>query len=131
MRRLGLFGAVLLVLAVVYVAAWRTQPGTTRAAAQPGPRIAAVTSVTRSCPPPAPGTGAAHVALIALPSQAAAARGGASGAGAATLIAVPATTGPATTGTAKPGAAKPGTGTGTGPARKPAAPAPRPLTVSA
>jgi hypothetical protein len=132
MRRLGLFGAVLLVLAVVYVAAWRTQPGTTRAAAQPGPQIAAVTSVTRSCPPPAPGTGAAHVALIALPSQAAAARGGASGAGAATLIAVPATTGTATTGTAKPGAAKPGTGKlGTGTGRKPAAPAPRPLTVSA
>jgi len=115
MRRLGLFAAVLLVLAVVYAVAWRTQPETPRAAAQPAPQVAAVASVTRSCPPSVPGTGAAHVALIALPSRAAAARGGATGAGVATLTAVPATPGAATPGMAAAG--------------KPAAP--RPVTVSA
>jgi Family of unknown function (DUF5719) len=116
MRRLGLFGAVLLVLAVVYLVAWRTQPGTPHAAAQPAAQTAAVTSVTRSCPPPAPGTGAAQIALIALPRRTAAAS---AGTGSATLSAVPAT----------PGAATPGTAGKT--AGKPATAGPRPVTVSA
>jgi len=96
MRRFGLLGAVLLVLAVVYAVAWHTQPRTPQAAAQPTPQMAAVTSVTRSCPPPAPNSGAAHIAMIALPSPpaaTAAAKAGFVGNGSATLSAVPATSG--------------------------------------
>jgi hypothetical protein len=86
MRRLGLFGAVLLVLAAVYVAAWRIQPSHT--SAQPSsPPTAAVTSVTRSCPPPAPNAGQAHIALMSMPSGSAAVK---SGAGTVALTAVPA-----------------------------------------
>lgn len=114
-RRLGLFGAVLLVLVAVYLVAWRTLPGTARTA-QPAVQIAAVTSVTRSCPPPAPGTGAARIALVALPRQTGTAT---AGAGSATLSAVP-----ATPTAAAPGAAGKTTG-------KPAAAGPRPVTVSA
>ena len=68
-RRVGMLGVVLLVLGVVYAAAWRTQPAASRAAAraqaqaQAGPHAAAVTSVTRTCPPPGPDTGAAHIAM--------------------------------------------------------------------
>lgn len=115
-RRFGLFGAVLLVLAVVYVVAWRTQPGTQGAAARPGSQTVAVTSVTRSCPPPAPGAGGqARVALVSLPSRAQAAR--TTGAGAATLSAVPAAA----------GSAKQGTGTA---GKSATAAPPRPVTVS-
>ena len=70
MRRLALPGAVLLALAVVFAVAWVTRPGTSQASAQNG-QGAAVTSVTRSCPPSAPGAGAAQIAMIALPAQAA------------------------------------------------------------
>lgn len=92
MRRFTLFGAVLAVLAVVYVAAWRTQPGTSRTSAQAAPQTVAVTSVTRSCPPPAPDTGASHIAVIAVPSRSASAAAGAGAAasGSATLSAIPA-----------------------------------------
>ena len=38
MRRFGLFGAVLLALAVVYAVAWRTEPRSPQAAAQPARR---------------------------------------------------------------------------------------------
>ena len=96
MRRFGLFGAVLLVLAVVYAVAWRTEPRSPQAAAQPAPQMAAVTSVTRSCPPPAPNSGAAHIAMIALPSRpaaTAAAKAGFTGTGSATLSPVSATPG--------------------------------------
>jgi hypothetical protein len=104
MRRFASFGAVLLVLAAVYVAAWRIQPS--RPSAQPAPPpTAAVTSVTRSCPPPAPNTGQAHIALMSMPSGPAAAK---SGTGTVALTAVPAVP----------------------PASKRAAPA-RPVTVSA
>lgn len=113
-RRFGLFGAVLLVLAIVYVAAWRTQPGTSQAARQPAAQSVPVTSVTRSCPPAAMGSGAAHIAMIALPSQAAAARAGTGGPGSATLSSMPVT----------PPTAKQ-------PAKQPAAAAPQPVTVSA
>lgn len=111
-RRFGLAGAVLLVLAIVYVAAWRTQPGTSPAAGQPAVPTAPVTSVTRSCPPQATGTGAAHIAMIALPHGATARAG--TGAGSATLNPMP-----VTAGTAKNAASKP------------AAAASRPVTVSA
>jgi hypothetical protein len=95
-RRFGLFGAVLLVLAMVYAVAWRTEPHSPQAAAQPAPQMAAVTSVTRSCPPPAPNSGAAHIAMIALPSRpaaTAAANAGFTGTGSATLSPVSATPG--------------------------------------
>jgi hypothetical protein len=93
---MGLLGVVLLVLGVVYVAAWRSQPAASRAAAraqaqaQAGPRPAAVTSVTRSCPPPGPNSGAAHIAMIAMPSQAQAAKAGQPPTGAVALNVVPA-----------------------------------------
>jgi hypothetical protein len=93
MRRFTLFGVVLAVLAVVYLTAWRTQPAASRMSAQgAAPQIVAVTSVTRSCPPPAPGTGASHVAMIAVPprSASAATGTGAAASGSATLSAVPA-----------------------------------------
>jgi hypothetical protein len=106
MRRIGSFGAVLLALAAVYAIAWRTQPGPARAAAQAAvPRTVAVTTVNRSCPPPAPGSGQAHIAMTAMPSSGAraAAAGPAHGAvqpATATLSAVPA----ATTGGRQPSA---------------------------
>jgi hypothetical protein len=119
MRRFGLLGAVLLVLGVVYLAAWRTQPGPSAGTGQQASQTAAVTSVTRSCPP-SPNTGAAHITMIALPSQAAAASAGKVAAGSATLSSVPATT------TAS------GTGAhGTGGAKKATTAAPQPATVSA
>ena len=107
-RRLGLLGAVLLALAVVYVIAWRTQSGFGRAegsatAQVAVPRTVAVTAVDRSCPPPAPGSGQAHIAMVAMPSSGAraAAAGPARGTTQpATLSAVPA----ATTAGSKPSA---------------------------
>lgn len=96
MRRLGLLGMVLLVLGVVYVAAWRTLPTGPRSATQPGTaHSAAVTSVTRSCPPPGPKTGTAHIAMLAMPAQAQAAKAARTPTGTATLSAVPAAAVPA------------------------------------
>jgi hypothetical protein len=97
-RRIGLSGAVLLALALVYVIAWRTQPGPAHAAAQAAAsQTVAVTTVDRSCPPPAPGSGQAHIAMIAMPSSGAraATAGRAHGtaqSGTATLSAVQAAT---------------------------------------
>lgn len=97
MRRLGLLGMVLLVLGVVYIAAWRTLPTGPRSATQPGTAhsAAAVTSVTRSCPPPGPKTGTAHIAMLAMPAQAQAAKAARTPTGTATLSAVPAAAVPA------------------------------------
>jgi hypothetical protein len=108
-RRLGMFGAVLLALAVVYVIAWRTQPGSGHAAAPTAAsRTVAVTAVDRSCPPPPPGSGQAHIAMIAMPSSGArAAAGPARGAAqpaTATLSAVPAATTAGSKSSAKPAA---------------------------
>jgi hypothetical protein len=114
-RRFGLLGAVLLVLGVVYLAAWRTQPGTS-GARQQAQQTVAVTSVTRSCPP-SPDTGAAHIAMIALASRAAVVSTRPAGAGSATLSPVPAA--PSTT------------SSGSGAAKKAATATPRPVTVSA
>jgi hypothetical protein len=69
MPRFALPGAVLLALAVVFVISWVTQPGPTRAAAQAS-QSAAVTSITRSCPPAAPGSAAPQISMIALPGSA-------------------------------------------------------------
>jgi hypothetical protein len=70
-RRFALPGAVLLALAVAFVIAWGTQPGTGQAAAQAGQQ-AAVTSIDRTCPPAAPGSGTARISMLALPAQGAA-----------------------------------------------------------
>jgi uncharacterized protein DUF5719 len=70
MRRLALPGAVLLAIAVVFVVAWATRPGASQDAGQGG-QEAAVTSITRSCPPSTPGSAAAQISMIALPAQAA------------------------------------------------------------
>jgi hypothetical protein len=79
--RFALPGAVLLALAIVFVVAWTTQPGPTRAAVQPI-QSAAVTSVTRACPPAAPGSAAPQISMIAVPGAASSA---AAAPGAATL----------------------------------------------
>jgi hypothetical protein len=76
MRRLALPGAVLLALAVVFATAWATRPGASQVTVQGG-QGAAVTSITRSCPPAAPGSGTPRISMIALPAQAAAASAGA------------------------------------------------------
>lgn len=111
MRRLALLGAVLLALAAVAGVAWVTRSDGTGTSAKPGAEAAAVTSVTRSCPPSAPGT-TAQIAMIAMPSRA---KGGAASsgtpAGSATLSTVPA--GPSAGATAPPaktrGSKTPGT----------------------
>ena len=82
MRRFALLGAVLLALAVVFAIAWGTRPGTARVAVQVG-QEAAVTSITRSCPPAAPGSATARISMVALPaasSSAASSKAAASGA---------------------------------------------------
>jgi hypothetical protein len=88
MSRVATFAAVLVALALLYVAAWQTLPRANSTATAAGATsmagsTAAVTSVTRACPPPASSTGEAHIALIAVPGQAAAP------AGAAQLSAIP------------------------------------------
>jgi len=88
-RRLLMLGAILVALGVVYAAAWQTQPGATASqphASQAG-ATAAVTSITRSCPPPGPGTGEGHVAVVAAPAQSGA--GQSAGTGSAQLSAIP------------------------------------------
>jgi hypothetical protein len=65
--RLALPGAVLLALAIVFAIAWATRPGTPQAGAS-GSQSAAVTSITRSCPPAAPGSAAPRISMIALPA---------------------------------------------------------------
>jgi Family of unknown function (DUF5719) len=138
MRRLGLLGAAVLVLGVVYVSAWRTQPAEPKSAAQPAAVSATVTSITRSCPPPAPGSGSAHIAMIASPSQAAGTKAGQAPAGVVTLNAVPAAPVPGAQATTHHTAGKAATTSSTPtdkPTAKPtatsAAPAAKPVTVSA
>jgi hypothetical protein len=93
MRRLALFCGLLLAIGIVAVIAWRTEPTNSGSAGQTGGQTAAVTSISRSCPPAPPGTGSAQVTMIAVPSQATAAKGAAAAqAGSATLSAVPAVT---------------------------------------
>src|SRR5580693_4032147 len=88
MRRLALPGAVLLAIAVLFAVAWTTRPAASGATVRSG-QMAAVTSITRSCPPSAPGSAAARISMVALPSQAATAGSGAgTSAGAATFSAV-------------------------------------------
>ena len=65
--RVAVPGAVLLALVLVFVVAWVTRPGTARVTV-PGGERTAVTSITRSCPPAAPGGKAPQVSMIALPA---------------------------------------------------------------
>ena len=99
-RRLALLGGVLIALAAVAVFAMSTKPAAGRATVPAG-QAAEVTSVTRSCPPAAPGGGTAHIAMIAVPSQAASSSSAGTGktagavpAGSATVSSVPAALGP-------------------------------------
>ncbi len=92
-RRLLLLGGVLLALAAVAGFALSTKPAARHPTVSAG-QAAEVTSVTRSCPPSAPGAGTAHIAMIAVPSQAASPAGtaktaGALPAGSATVSSVP------------------------------------------
>jgi len=88
MRRLATLGVVLVALAALYVAAWQTLPRPGSAVAAAGATsmagsTAVVTSVSSACPPPGPGTGQAHIALVAVPGQ------GAGSSGTARLSAIP------------------------------------------
>jgi len=65
--RVAVPGAVLLALILVSVIAWTTRPGTA-VVTVPAGQHTAVTSITRSCPPAAPGGTAPHVSMIALPA---------------------------------------------------------------
>jgi hypothetical protein len=110
MRRLALLGGVLLAVAAVALFALSTKPAASRATVAAG-QAAVVTSVTRSCPPSAPGEGAAPVAMIAVPSQSAsssstgtAKTAGGVQAGSATLSSVPAA--PVTPAATKPAKGK-------------------------
>jgi hypothetical protein len=89
-RRLATFGAVLLAIAALYLVAARTMPAPGTAASKAATSLAgstaAVTSVSRACPPPSPGTGAASIAMVAVPGQAT----GGQAAGSAQLSAIPA-----------------------------------------
>jgi hypothetical protein len=147
MRRAGLIGLVLVVLAVAYVAAWRTMPATSKPASQQVvSNSSAVTSVTRSCPPPGPNTGTAHIAMIAMPPAAQVAMPGHTPTGVVALDAVqpaavpsaPATVKkkpkPTTTSTAaaggQPSATPSATAQGKRPTAKPTATSTQPVTVS-
>jgi hypothetical protein len=97
-RRLALLGGVLLALALVAVFALSTKPAARPATATAAAgQAAAVTSVTRACPPAAPGAGAPDISMIAVaaqsaaPSSAGTAKAAGTGpAGSATVSSVPA-----------------------------------------
>jgi hypothetical protein len=105
-RGLALPGAVLLALAAVFVIAWGTRPGASQATGPAG-QDTAVTSITRSCPPSAPGSSTARISMVALPAQGAGANAGTTSTGSATFSAV--TTAAAASGTS-PAAGKTATG---------------------
>jgi hypothetical protein len=123
-RRLAIPGAVALALALLYVAAWKVagpRSGSPSAATGAG-KVVAVSAAARSCPPPGPNTGVAHIAMIAMPARQAA---GSATAGSAQLSALPFTSGTASGGTgAKPGATPPVTVAGPGALTVTAVPAP-------
>jgi hypothetical protein len=120
MRRAWLLALVLAVLGIVYVAAWRGQASASRPTAQTAAsRSADVASVSRSCPPPGPNAGATHIALIAMPAQAQAAKGAKEPSGAAVLNAIPAAPVTAPPVTAKKHPTATSTATATAPAKNP------------
>ena len=69
-RRIAIPGVVALALALLYLAAWKV-PGST-AGAPPAASVGtplAASAVARTCPPPGPNTGVAHIAMVALPAH--------------------------------------------------------------
>jgi len=129
MRRLGLAGLALVVLAVAYVAAWRAGPTTPKPAPAPSAVNATVTSVTRSCPPPAPNTGSAHIAMLAMPATTAAKTAQAP-TGSVALSAVPAAAVPAKPASTGHSSGKKPSKTSSKPAATSPAQAAEPVTVS-
>jgi hypothetical protein len=129
MRRVGLAGLALVVLAVAYVVAWRAGPATSKPAATPSAVNATVTSITRSCPPPAPNTGSAHIAMLAMPATTAAKTSQAP-TGSVALSAVPAAAVPAKPASAGHSPGKKPSPTSTKPAANAATQAAQPVTVS-
>jgi hypothetical protein len=130
MRRAGLAGLAIVVLAVAYLAAWRVGPTTAKPAATPSAVNATVTSVTRSCPPPAPDTGSAHIAMLAMPAQATAAKTAQTPTGSVALSAVPAAAVPAKPASTDHSSGKKPSATSTKPATKSTAQPVQPVTVS-
>ena len=124
-RGLALPGAVLLALAAVFVIAWGTRPGASQATG-PACQDTAVTSITRSCPPSAPGSGTARISMVALPAQGAGANAGTASTGSATFSAV-ATAAAAGSGTSS-AAGKTATGGKTGGSAGAKTKAPQPVT---
>lgn len=112
--RVAVPGAVALALAVVFATAWATRPGPARVAAHGGQQVA-VTSVTRSCPPAAPGSATPQISMIAVPPASSGTASSSGSTGTATFSGV----------AAAPGAA--GTGTGT---KKPSVTKTSPVTSS-
>jgi|tagenome__1003787_1003787.scaffolds.fasta_scaffold20949791_1 hypothetical protein len=135
-RRLAIPGAVALALALLYLAAWKVAGPRTGppSAARGDSKVVAVSAVARTCPPPGPNTGVAHIALIALPGHRGQPGAGSSPASAATggmarlsaLPFTPVTTAGAATGTAsvQPDATPPVTVSGPGALAVTAVPAP-------
>jgi hypothetical protein len=130
MRRLGLLGLALAVLAVAYVVAWRVGPTTPKPTATPSAVSASVTSITRSCPPPAPNTGSAHIAMLAMPAQSTATKTSQAPTGSVALSAVPAAAVPAKPASTGRSSGKKPTTTSTKPAATSTAQAAQPVTVS-
>ena len=108
LRGYTLPGSVVVVLALVYLIAWLTGPGAPGpAAGDAAARTVPVTAVTRDCPPPGPGTGQAHIAMLAAAPRAGAPRAAAAQAtasrAATTLAALPSAGDSAGNSAAKPG----------------------------
>lgn len=134
-RRLAIPGAVALALALLYLVAWKVagpRTGSPSAAAGDS-KVVAISAVARTCPPPAPNTGVAHIAMIALPGHQGQGAGSPAASsttgGSARLSALPfspATAAGAATGTAsaQPDATPPVTVSGAGALTVTAVPAP-------
>jgi hypothetical protein len=132
-RRFALLGGVLLALAAVALFALSTKPAASRAKLAAG-QAATVTSVTRSCPPSAPGEGAANISMIAVPTQASSsattAKTAAGSATVSSVLAAPAApAAPVATKSAK-GKATPGSSTAAKGASTAGTAAPAPVTVA-
>jgi hypothetical protein len=132
-RRFALLGGVLLALAAVALFALSTKPAASRAKLAAG-QAATVTSVTRSCPPSAPGEGTANISMIAVPTQASSsattAKTAAGSATVSSVLAAPAApAAPVATKSAK-GKAAPGSSTAAKGASTAGTAAPAPVTVA-
>jgi hypothetical protein len=126
-RRLAIPGAVALALVLLYLAAWKVAgPGNGSPSAATGAgKVVAISAVARTCPPPGPNTGVAHIAMIARPGHQGQQAAGSATAGVARLSALPFTTGTASdAASAKPDATPPVTVSGPGALTVTAVPAP-------